>query len=138
MEDTRHIKLILEVMLKTSPTVVFQIVQQTLRGDEFNSSVPAALQLVYNGERDPDDYPEESADDMLNTMDLVSSDSISVSPWTFYVRGEDEEYDRYPFTVSKKRWQRIVRSVLLYNQFYNKNTLTEKDVIWNPTASQSD
>jgi hypothetical protein len=138
MEDPRHIRLTLEVVRKTSHNVAFQIDQQTLRGNEFNSSVPAELQLVYNGELNPFDYPEETADDMLNVIDLMSDDSITVSPYTFYVRGDDEEYDQYPETVSMKRWQRILRSVLQYNQLYNKNTLTEKDVIWNPTASQSD
>ena len=136
MDDISHVKLILEVIRKTKTEVTFKIVQQTLRGDDFNASTPAGLRGFWDDVLNPDDYPEDNCDDTLEFIDVVSSDSISVSPYMFYVQGDDDEFDEEPLTVYLSRWRRIVKSVLFYNQLYNRNNLTMKDVIWTPTTSR--
>lgn len=109
MDMKPHVRLILRVLDRGTDTIVFKIEQQTLKNREFNDTVP----------------PQDTM-----PIELRSSASPAVYENEFCVRGHYAENDDTTIRVVYSFWHRIRVAVLMYNQANNKNTLTEKDVIW--------
>lgn len=79
-----------------------------------------------------------SSDDMdeadYNAMDYVWLGSETAPEWnghdTLYMRGDDPSQDYNVMKARPEEWVKIKRSIMMYNQEFSNNTLTEEDVIW--------
>ena len=122
--DYKPIRLILQVVKRSKSWVSFVIAHQTLRNREFFDNLPGDLQSC--DDMDEDDY---------SAMDYVWLSSEDIPAWenghdTLYVRGDTENQDYNVMPANLKDWEKIKRSILMYNLEFSKNTLTMEDVIW--------
>ena len=122
--DYKPIRLILQVVKRSKSWVSFVIAHQTLRNYDFYESLPGDLQA--RADMDEDDYA---------AMDHVWLCSENVPAWenghdTLYVRGDTEDQDYNVMRANLKDWEKIKRSIMMYNREFSKNTLTMEDVIW--------
>jgi hypothetical protein len=53
-----------------------------------------------------------------------------ISGTTFYVWGSDTSRDDRICTIARYYWKDLVKSLLMLNQKYTHNTLSEEDVVW--------